>query len=164
MKGKIYWKDIFLNLDVYVSSVIMLILIVITFLGVIFRYIVGNPFTWLEEVQLMCMVWIGFLSAGAAFRTGSHIAIEMVVDALPQTAQRVINWLIRIIVLLVLSYLFKQCIGYFLLFVKNGRLTPVLRIPYSAVYFVAPLSCALMILSYLSYEIKGLMGRKGGDN
>lgn len=164
MKGKIHWKDIFLNLDVYVSSVIMLILIVITFLGVIFRYIVGNPFTWLEEVQLMCMVWIGFLSAGAAFRTGSHIAIEMVVDALPQTAQRVINWLIRIIVLLVLSYLFKQCIGYFLLFVKNGRLTPVLRIPYSAVYFVAPLSCALMILSYLSYEIKGLMGRKGGDN
>ena len=164
MKGKIYWKDIFLNLDVYVSSVIMIILIVITFLGVIFRYIVGNPFTWLEEVQLMCMVWIGFLSAGAAFRTGSHIAIEMVVDALPQTAQRVINWLIRIIVLLVLSYLFKQCIGYFLLFIKNGRLTPVLRIPYSAVYFVAPLSCALMILSYISYEIKGLMGRKGGDN
>ena len=152
------------NLDVYVSSVIMIILIVITFLGVVFRYIVGNPFTWLEEVQLMCMVWIGFLSAGAAFRTGSHIAIEMVVDALPKSAQKVVNWLIRIIVLLVLSYLFKQCIGYFLLFIKNGRLTPVLRIPYSAVYFVAPLSCALMILSYISYEIKGLMGRKGGDN
>lgn len=163
MKGKMYWKDIFLNLDVYVSSVIMIILIIITFLGVIFRYIVGKPFTWLEEVQLMCMVWIGFLSAGAAFRNGSHIAIEMVVDALPQAAQKVINWVIRIIVLLVLSYLFKQCIGYFLLFIKNGRLTPVLRIPYSVVYFVAPLSCALMIVSYIIFEIKEIAGKKGGD-
>lgn len=161
MKGKMCWKDIFLNLDVYVSSIIMIILIVITFLGVIFRYIVGKPFTWLEEVQLMCMVWIGFLSAGAAFRNGSHIAIEMVVDALPLAGQKAVNWFIRIVVLFVLSYLFKQCIGYFMLFIRNGRLTPVLRIPYSAVYFVAPLSCALMIISYISYEVKELVKGKG---
>mgnify|MGYP003247814995 FL=1 len=63
------------NLDVYVSAVCLCVLVAITSLGVVFRYILGAPFTWLEEVQLALLVWIGFLSGGAAFRSGAHIAI-----------------------------------------------------------------------------------------
>ena len=71
---------ILMNLDIVVASIILAILIVLTFLGVVWRYIFNAPFTWLEEVQTSCMVWIVFAGAGAAFRSGNHVAIEMIVE------------------------------------------------------------------------------------
>ena len=75
--------SVLMNLDIAVASAILAILIVLTFLGVIWRYIFDAPFTWLEEVQTSCLVWIVFAAAGAAFRTGNHVAIEMIVDLMP---------------------------------------------------------------------------------
>ena len=66
---------ILMNIDIVVASIILAILIVLTFLGVVWRYIFNAPFTWLEEVQTSCMVWIVFAGAGAAFRSGNHVAI-----------------------------------------------------------------------------------------
>ena len=57
---------ILMNIDIVVASIILAILIVLTFLGVVWRYIFNAPFTWLEEVQTSCMVWIVFAGAGAA--------------------------------------------------------------------------------------------------
>lgn len=140
------------NLDIYIASLILLILIIITFMGVFYRYIVGAPLTWLEEVQLVCLVWIGFMASGAAFRSGSHIAIEMLVELLPVCIQKVIAWFVRMVVMVVLIYLTIQCTGYFRLFLYNQRLTPVLRVPYAFIYAIPAISCIVMIVSYIWYE------------
>ena len=107
---------ILMNIDIVVASIILAILIVLTFLGVVWRYIFNAPFTWLEEVQTSCMVWIVFAGAGAAFRSGNHVAIEM--------------------------------IGFIQVFVKSGRSTSMLKIPYSWVYGIAIVSYFDMIISY----------------
>ncbi|MCI8511076.1 MAG: TRAP transporter small permease [Lachnospiraceae bacterium] len=156
------WLQILTNLDLYAAGFFLVVLVVITFLGVFYRYIIGKPFTWLEEVQLASLTWIGFLSAGAAFRSGSHIAIEMVVELFPVHVQRGIAWAVRLITLAILFYLTKQCTGYFLLFVQNARLTPVLRIPYAAVYAVPAVSCAVMAVSYAWYELGEIKRQKAG--
>lgn len=54
------------NLDILIAAAVLAVLIVLTFLGVIWRYFLGHPFTWLEEVQMACMVWIVFAAGGAA--------------------------------------------------------------------------------------------------
>jgi TRAP-type C4-dicarboxylate transport system permease small subunit len=136
------------NLDIIVAAVVLVILIILTTAGVIFRYIIGSPFTWLEEVQLACMVWIVFAAGGAAFRTGNHVAIEMVVDLLPQKAQKVVNVLISVVVVLTLGYLFIQSIGYLEIFMRSGRSTPMLHIPYLLIYGIAPFSIVVMIVSW----------------
>ncbi|MBQ1310572.1 MAG: TRAP transporter small permease subunit, partial [Blautia sp.] len=92
MKRESTLKKVILNLDIAVAAIVLIVLIVLTFAGVIMRYIVGKPFTWLEEVQLFCMVWIVFSAAGAAYRTGNHVAIEMVVEMFPKSVQKVIEY------------------------------------------------------------------------
>lgn len=149
--GKRLWQ-IVCNLDLSLATVFLLVLGVITFLGVIWRYIIGMPFTWLEEVQLALLVWIGFLAASAAFRSGSHIAIEMVVEILPAAAQRVIEWLVRVVVTVILAFLTVQCTGYMRSFMQSGRLSPVLRVPYWCIYSVPALCCATMLIGYLARE------------
>lgn len=136
------------NLDVAVASIMLAALVILTSTGVVMRYVVGNPLTWLEEVQLFCMVWIVFCASGAAFRTGSHVAIEMVYDLLPNGAQKVASVFIDMVVLAVLSYLFYQSIGFIKMFVDSGRTTNMLGIPYWFIYGIGPISFVLMIVNF----------------
>lgn len=144
------------NLDIAVACVVLAALIVMTFLGVIFRYAFKSPFTWLEEVQMACMVWIVFAAGGAAFRTGNHVAIEMVVDMFPKKVQKAFEWVIAAVVLVVLSYLLYQSIGFIYVFVKSGRATSMLKIPYALIYGIAPVSFVLMGVSYIYALLKGV--------
>lgn len=149
-------KSVLCNLDIVVASVVLAILIVLTFAGVPFRYVLNKPFTWLEEVQLACMVWIVFAAAGAAFRSGNQVAIEMVVDMLPKKLQKVVEVLISVIVVAVLGYLLYQSFGYLEIFVRSGRSTPMLKIPYVFIYGIAPVSYVLMVISYFYALFKGV--------
>ena len=148
--------SILMNLDIVVASVILAILIVLTFFGVIWRYIFNAPFTWLEEVQTSCMVWIVFAAAGAAFRTGNHVAIEMIVDMMPEKLQKIMEWLISVVVVVVIGYLFIQSLGFIQIFLKSGRSTSMLKIPYAWVYGIAIVSYVDMIISYFYSIIKGV--------
>lgn len=148
MKKDSTLKKLIGNLDIAVASIALIVLIVLTFSGVIMRYVVGKPYTWLEEVQLFCMVWIVFAGGGAAFRTGSHVAIEMVVEMFPESVQKIIGYLIDLVVFLVIAYLFYNSIGFIQMFLKSGRSTSMLKIPLAAQYVIAPVSYILMVISY----------------
>lgn len=138
------------NLDIFVAVVALIVLIGLTSSGVVMRYVVGKPFTWLEEVQLFCMVWIVFGAGGAAFRTGNHVAIEMVVEMFPKPVQKVIGIIVDLVVLFVISYLFVQSIRFVGVFVRSARCTSILKIPYTLIYGIAPVSYLLMIISYFT--------------
>lgn len=140
--------SILANLDFIVAGVVLGILIVLTFMGVIWRYALKAPFTWLEEVQMACMVWIVFVASGAAFRTGNHVAIEMIVDLMPKKMQKAVQILISIVVISVIGYLFFQSIGFIQMFIKSGRTTSMLKIPFSLIYGIAIISYIDMIISY----------------
>ena len=146
-KKNILWR-ILDNIEMALAGVILTALVLSTFLGVVARYLYNAPFNWLEEMQLAAMVWIAFLVAGVAFRRGSHVAIEIVVDSLPQKAQRVVEVLIAIVVYAVLIYFLRSSIKYIQLFLKTRRCTPMLGIPYAHIYGIGPVSAVLMMISY----------------
>ena len=128
----------------------MVVLTLVTAAGVVMRYIVKNPILWQEEVQAFCQVWMIFLGASVAFRAGSIVAIEMVVESLPEKAQRIVGYIVDMIVLFVLSFLMVKSHAYIQqVFGQSGRPTPILRIPYTLIYGVAPYGCALMMISYV---------------
>ena len=77
MENKKNWKVMLLNIDVVIASAAMVLLVALTFSGVIARYVVGRPFGWIEEVQAALIVWVIFGAAGAAYRTANHAAIEI---------------------------------------------------------------------------------------
>lgn len=143
------------NLDIFVAVVALVVLVTLTSSGVVMRYVVGKPFTWLEEVQLFCMVWIVFGAGGAAFRTGNHVAIEMVVEMFPKPVQKVISILVDIVVFLVISYLLVQSVRFVGVFVSSERSTSLLKIPYTYIYGIAPVSFLLMIVSYFTSKYFG---------
>ena len=143
------WIKVLCNLDMIVASVALVVLTFVTAIGVLKRYVMKDPILWQEEVSAFCQVWMIYLGASVGFRAGSHVAIEMVVDSLPEKAQRIIGYVIDMIVVFVLVFLCVKCQAYIQqVFGRSGRPTPILRIPYTLIYGIAPIGCALMIVSY----------------
>lgn len=148
MKNKKILFHILGNLDIILAAVVLSMLVILTCLGVVMRYVVKAPFTWLEEVQLFCIVWIVFCGGGAAFRTGGHVAIEMIVDMFSPKIQKVIGFIIDIIVVAVIGYLFVESFSFIKMLYINGRSSNILDIPYWFNYGIAPVSYVVMIISY----------------
>lgn len=152
-KNKLF--QILLNLDVVIASAALIVLVSFTFGGVIMRYVIGKPLGWIEEIQLLCIVWVVFAAGGAAFRTGSHVAIEVLVEAFPKKIQKIIEILIGIVVCITLAYLFKQSLSYLQLFIRTGRGTSILKIPFLYIYIIVPISCIFMMFNYFLVYILG---------
>lgn len=137
-----------LNLDFVLTGITFIALVSITFVGVIMRYFLNNPLVWLEEVQLMCFVWIVFFGSGAAFRTGNHVAIEMIVDKLPSGIKKIVEVLIYITVIIVLAYFFMKGSDLVKQLAETDRTTNIFKIPYKIIYSAFPIGCILMIINY----------------
>lgn len=147
-------KSILGKLDVAVAGVVLVALIFLTFVGVIKRYIMRSPITWMEEVQMILFLWVVYLGAGAAFRNGSHVAIEVVVDALPKKISGLVERFDVLLQFIILGYLFMEESSYYMQLVSTGKVTTLLRIPYAVAYAVVPVGGAVMIISmlYASYQ------------
>lgn len=150
--------DRILGIDYLISGICLIILVFITFFGVIWRYFLNAPFIWQEEVQLALITWVIYFGASAAFRNGSHIAIDMIVDMFPAKMQRVMDVIIYIVTLGVLGFIFTNGVSLVEQFIRTSRVTNILRIPTRYIYIAIPIGCVLMAVSYTIYLVRDFMG------
>ena len=57
------------------------------------RYVLGRAPGWSEEVARILSVWLAMLGSAACLRCSGHIAIGVLVSALPAGAQALALWL-----------------------------------------------------------------------
>ena len=83
-------------------------------------------------------------------------------DALPRSMRRAAEVLIALVVYAVLIYFFFRSRNFIAVMVKTSRKTPILMIPYSWIYSVAPVSIVLMLVSYTEEKVRELRELFGG--
>ncbi len=57
-------------------------LVLVVFIGVIWRYILHAPLAFVHETSILLWVWIAFLGTAVAYHRHGHIYLEFVVDRL----------------------------------------------------------------------------------
>ena len=162
MKKKIKWLDCVLSLDVVLGVVCMMVLVVITFLGAMMRYFFNNPFVWQEEVQIWMITWAIFAGGSYAFRCGSHVSIEVLVETFPAKMQKVVEWFSYFCILAVLAFICYHSLKLNLQYMDMNKKTAILKIASYKIYWIAPVGCVWMAISE-SYRMarKYLLG--GGE-
>lgn len=153
--------NILKSLDTIIAGASLVLLIAVTFFGVIMRYVVSRPFAWEEEVQLGLIVWVVFFGGRYAFVTGNHPAIDMFVDMFPKKAQNAMSVLITVFSICVLFYVGLQGFKYMAQMFRNHRSTNMLHIPFTLIYIALPLGCFLMSLQMTLNTVRRLIGREG---
>jgi TRAP-type C4-dicarboxylate transport system permease small subunit len=77
-------------------------------LQVFFRYVAHVAVPWTEEATRYLGIWMVFMGAVAAVAQGSHIAVTVLVEQLPQGGRRVLD---RLASLTVLGFLLIVFLG-----------------------------------------------------
>ncbi len=138
----------------------MVLLLVATVFGVVMRYFANSPLTWLEEAQMLFIVWLVFFGGSAAFRLHAHVSIEILVDIMPVWARRAVEVLVFLVVTGVLIFIAYRGYDYVARLAAGRRVSNVLRIPYALTYAAVPVGAACMLVNFWVAQITRLVAAK----
>ena len=72
---------------------IFVVMTVVAFVNVVTRYVVQYSLAFTEELVVSLFVWLTLLGAAVAFREGTHLGFEFLVDRAPRPVRRLFVWL-----------------------------------------------------------------------
>ena len=76
--------------------------------GIFFRYIFNNPLSWVLPISRIILVWSGLLGISIAFKEFEHVALEFIIQNLPENIRIVVlyfNYLLISIYLFILIWM-----------------------------------------------------------
>jgi TRAP-type C4-dicarboxylate transport system permease small subunit len=121
--------------------------------AVFWRYVLQDALVWTEEAARYLMVWMGFLGAAVAVREGGHIAIDTLLNKLPQPLYRVVTWGINAVsigFLLTVAWL-----GFGLIERVHVQRTPSLDLSMALPYLSIPVGALLMAIQLAALMLRG---------
>lgn len=141
------------NTDLVVAGICLVLLSSLTLISVFTRYIFNMPFMFLEEVQKALLLWITMCSGCACFRYKSHVMIEIIVDQLSKSKQKLCQYFICFVVAIVLIFMCIQGLRMCFMLYNANRVTNVLAFPMWVIYAIIPICSIAMIYQCLRAEI-----------
>ena len=81
-------EHIFVALNGWALILMLTAMTVIVGANISLRYLTGHSLPWADEAARYLMIWMTFSGAGLVLRTGGHVAITNLQDALPRWARR----------------------------------------------------------------------------
>ena len=140
----------------FVTSALLVAMVVVILLQVVFRYAVNVSLAWTEEVGRYLFVWVCLLGAALAYRLASHSGYETFVRAMPE---RMFNWVMGGVDVTVGIFGLAMVIASAdLIEAGLGQLTPATQIAIGYVYFAFPLAGALtlfFVIDALGARLRG---------
>jgi TRAP-type transport system small permease protein len=152
MKGYKWLVDGLERIELWISTFLLGILILIVLLEVVSRYLFNRPFPWVLEMSIFLISYIVFLGMPAMYKGRSLVIIEFVFNRLPKKVQQMIlfSWEI----LIGFFFIFLMIASYQFCSVQMRYKSPALDIPFA--YFTLPLFfCSISMLIFNAYFIIG---------
>ncbi len=136
-------------------------LIVIVFVGVIWRYVLHNPLVFVEELAVLIVCWFAFMGAAAAIREQDHLAIDFVVVKLPPVARKVAEILIATVMVVFLAIAGVAGVNTTINQFQVNSL--ILEYPRFLMYLPFPLFAAVMILYLIEFIVRMIRTKVRGN-
>ncbi|MBW2145900.1 MAG: TRAP transporter small permease [Deltaproteobacteria bacterium] len=142
--------------------IVFILMIIIAFFQVFFRYVLNNPLFGSEEIARLFAVWLTFLGASIAVKRGGHISVDILYLRVSSRNQKIFRFASDVFLLIFNLILLVE--GTRLAYLSHAFESSALRFPMSIVFSALPIS-AFIILIFLIQSIRQdilqLMGRSG---
>ena len=137
---------------------LMTVMVVVTSLQVIYRYVLSAPLSWSEEASRYCFVWIIFLGAVLGLERGVHIGVDILTNRLPATIRRSLT--IASHLLIGVFCLLVAYASWPVLEVNMLQTSPALGLPMTYIYAAIPVSMLLMVSVLILRALGHVSGRR----
>lgn len=136
LEGFNKFLDVIFNVLQAYSKVVLLAVVLIVSAQVVSRKFFHHSIIWSEEVALLLMVWMAFISMAIGVAKNIHIRIEMFYNKFPKPVQTVCKWLSHLITLFVGAILMAN--GYKLVMATLHSTLPTTKWPSFVLYLMIP--------------------------
>jgi TRAP-type transport system small permease protein len=120
----------------------MLVIVAAVGAGILFRYALGAPLFWTDEVARFALIWMTFLGAAVLmFVEGGHITVDVLLARVRPSTRRAMALVADLFVLAISAVVVVG--SYFWMFARYEHLSPALNIPMGYIYVAIPLGGAL---------------------
>lgn len=140
------------KLDDYLLIIAVIWMGLVLTLQVVMRYVFNNPLTWSEEMARYIFVWICFLGVGYGIKYDQHIKMEIFFSYFPKKAQRVINILTNIIMVIFLVAIVPSGIDFSVQ--VNEVASSAMEIPMSWIYISVPIGLGIGVIRLVADTIR----------
>ena len=150
------------NFEEIVAGIFMVLMFFTTFSNVVARYFFNSPIMWAEEFSRYSFIWVVFLGAVICTKRKRHIAIESLVQIMPQGWQPFFHVVVDFLIMGLMAVIFYY--GWLLTF-SATQMTATLKVRQYVVYIVVPVSAALIFLYTLGdlrHHLRSAPVGKGG--
>lgn len=127
-----------------------ILIFVVVFLQVLFRYLLRQPLFWSEELPRYLLIWMCFLAAALAQKHDAHINITLCLAPLSTRARQVLKILTDAVILAFFWVLIYS--GGLVTSITAHHRSTALQLPMGLVYAALPVGAILMSL-YLVIQI-----------
>ncbi|WP_207654721.1 TRAP transporter small permease [Marasmitruncus massiliensis] len=147
------------------SKLVLLVIVFIVSAQVISRKFLGTSIRWSEEVALLLMVWMAFISMAIGVEKKLHIAITMFYDMFPKT----LRWILEKINFGVIFAFGVVLINYGIKLINSTSTStlPATKWPASTLYLMMPVGglfiCYFTILDFFKLDQFRHRKIEGGD-
>jgi TRAP-type C4-dicarboxylate transport system permease small subunit len=86
---------------IWISGIAIVVMSLIIPWGIFTRYVLGTGSQWPEPIAIQLMVLFTFLGAAVAYRAGSHIAVALLTDRLPEGLRHLLRGAVHLLMLVV---------------------------------------------------------------
>jgi len=133
--------------DVFSVS-ILIVLCVVVFLQVFFRYVVNKPLAWSEELARFLSIYLVYIASSVVLRDDSHMSMDYVVQLLPEKARAIVDIIGKVIIS---SFLILAIVKSFTIVrITFFQVSPSLNIPMGVIYAALPISFSLMLIDFIT--------------
>ncbi len=157
--------SIYNKLEEYFLVYTMILMVIIVFVQVIFRYILNNSLSWSEELVRYIFIWQVWLGASLGMRINEHIRVDMFVKLLPNVPQKILGILTDLLVLAFYIFLIVYGFKYLQNVIAKDMNSTALKLPLAYVYASLPVGSVIIALRYavlVGRETVGLL--RGSDD
>ena len=141
-----FWR-VYETLVNTIAVVLFSAMVVVTALGVFFRYVLNAPLYWTEETDRYLFIWLTFVGASITMRYNAHIMVDVVVRYLNPGLRQWFALLAQLFVLAFLVILFTASLP--VIDVTSHTRTTATDIPMSWVYLSVPVGCTMIAIETL---------------
>jgi C4-dicarboxylate transporter DctQ subunit len=143
------WEKGWTRVEKFIVGLLALSATLLSFYGVITRYVFRNPPDWAEEICIYMIIWAVFISASILAEEKGHVAATLIVERFSMKTRRylaVFNGLVALGFCVAVSFLgFKIVSAAYL---NDERSITALRFPVWIPYLSVASGCTLVALRY----------------
>jgi TRAP-type C4-dicarboxylate transport system permease small subunit len=135
--------------------------IAVSFLQVIYRYVIGVSLSFSEELARYMFIWTVAMGSALALKTRSHIGVEILVERLPKPMAKQARLVVSLVSLAFYGLLIWY--GFDMTFESMDQESAALELSMGYVYLAVPLSGIVLFICEIKNSMDDIYGTQGVD-